>query len=85
MQQRQRLDQQIFPIDTARSGLRDLRHHLFAIGTDQRFENSQRLFIVKRAQHLADGGGGHLPLSHGNRLVSEAQCITHTAIGGTRQ
>ncbi len=43
------------------------------------------MLVIERAEHLADGGGGHLPLPHGDRLIGQAQRVAHAAVGGARQ
>jgi len=55
MQQPQHLNQQRFPLYSARSGLVQARHYPFAAALHQRFNQRQRLFIIQRAEHLRDG------------------------------
>ncbi|SPX11553.1 Uncharacterised protein [Escherichia coli] len=54
MQQAEHFHQQRFPLDTTGSGFINQRHYALAVGLDHRFNQRQRLIVVKRTQHRTD-------------------------------
>ena len=72
VQQALHLHQQRLPLDAACGGVIDARHHPLAVGSDQRFNQRQRLIVIKGAEHGAHRCGRQLSFSTGNRLIGQA-------------
>ncbi|SRN38295.1 Uncharacterised protein [Shigella flexneri] len=54
MQQAEHFHQQRFPLDTTGSGFINQCHYALAVALDHRFNQRQRLIVVKRTQHRTD-------------------------------
>ena len=72
VQQALHLDQQRLPLDAACGGVIDARHDPLAVGSNQRFNQRQRLIVIKGAEHGAHRCGRQLPFPTGNRLIGQA-------------